>query len=390
MSGAGRLRAAKPGRVLYRLWPQAPLALFLIAAGVLNILAGFHAGVLGHLSAVGVSEIPGEVSFGALGSGVQIILGAGLLLSGAALFRRLRVAWVFALMLLGITVAVNVAKAHFGGSMIIPSVTLVLLAVLGRHFRRQTVIGGVLMSGSGVIAVLAYGTFGMYLLGNQFDPPIKTPLTALYYTIETLSTIGYGDYHAATPFAQGYMITLIVVGLSVFATAVFSILGPALSGHFSRLFNPTGVRTVPKNHVIIAGTGAMARNTTLELVRRRVPLVQVIAPGAEPPLADQPFVTGGTSDTEVLEEAGIAHARMLIAAAAADGENAFIVLAAKDLNPELKVLAVASDAQAARRLRLAHADMVFSPAEVGGRLLAGLVEGEELPAALRSLFATAG
>ncbi|MGH8160671.1 MAG: NAD-binding protein, partial [Gammaproteobacteria bacterium] len=346
----------------------------------------------GHLGGVaaGVSDLSGGVSFGALGSGVQIILGAGLLLSGVALFWKLRVAWVFALMLLAITIAVNVGKGHFGGSMIIPSIAFILLAILARYFDRHTVIGGALMSGAGIIAVLAYGTFGIYLLGNQFDPHIDNPLTALYFTIETLSTTGYGDYHPVTLFAQGYMITLWVVGLSVFATALFSILGPALSGHLSRLFNPSGVRTVPKNHVIVVGTGAIAHNAVRELARRQVPLMQVIAPGAEPPVADQPFVTGGTSDTQVLEEAGIAHARTLVAAAAADGENAFIVLAAKDMNPKLKVLAVASDRQAARRLRLAHADMVFAPAEVGGRLLADMIEGEELPAALRDLFAESG
>ncbi|HET7674261.1 MAG TPA: NAD-binding protein, partial [Gammaproteobacteria bacterium] len=88
---------------------------------------------------------------------------------------------------------------------------------------------------------------------------------------------------------------------------------------------------------------------------------------------------GDASDDKVLLKAGIDKARMLIAAEEDDGENAFISLAAKDLQPELKVLVVASSQRSIRRLMLARADMVFAPAEVGSRLLANLVEGEELP-----------
>jgi voltage-gated potassium channel len=377
-------------RGLRWLWPQAPLALFLIAAGALNVLAGLHSDMLAHWfgngATTGITTLSGQGSLLALGSGVQVILGAGMVLSGLGLFWKLRVAWIFALGLLGIAIAVNVGKMHFGGSMIIPCIAFVLLAVAGRYFDRSTAAGATLISGVGFLAVLAYGTFGIYLLGDQFDPHITSPLTALYFTVETLSTTGYGDYHPTTLFAQAYMITLWVVGLSVFATALFSVLGPALAGHFDRLFNPRRGRSMPKNHIIIVGAGAMARNTAEELARRSVDFVQVIGNGMEPAVPDRPFVTGEVSADHVLEEAGIAHARMLIAAAEADDENAFVVLAAKDLNPKLQVIAVATNVQAIRRLKLAHADMAFAPADVGSRLLAGVVEGEALPPAFRELF----
>lgn len=371
----------------YWFWPHSPLALFLIAAGALNILSGFHAGILGHLTQeLNASGLSSAGSLAALGSGAQIILGAGLLLSGLTLFWKLRVAWLFAVMLLGVTIALNVGKGHFGASLIVPGVAFVLLLVLERHFRRQTVLGSALMSSGGILGVLAYGTFGLYLLGNQFDPPITSLLTSLYFTIETLSTVGYGDYTPTTPMAQGYMITLIVVGLSVFATAVFSILGPALSRHFDNLFRPSGVRIVKKDHVIIVGTGAMAANTAEELARRRVPFLQVVPVGAVPPQEDSPCINGDASSVQTLEKAGIAQARLFIAAADSDDENAFMVLAVKDLNPDLRVLAVANRREAVRRLKLAHADMVFSPADFGARLLAGLAEGEAMPEAFRDLL----
>jgi len=79
-----------------------------------------------------------------------------------------------------------------------------------------------------------------------------------------------------------------------------------------------------------------------------------------------------------LKLAGIGHARMVIAAREDDSENAFIVLAIKETNPKVPGLAVASSAVSLRRLKLAHADMVFSPAAVGSRLLADLVQGNQI------------
>lgn len=69
-----------------------------------------------------------------------------------------------------------------------------------------------------------------------------------------------------------------------------------------------------------------------------------------------------------------------------DGENAFICLAAKDLNPDVLVLAVATSAKYIRRLKLACADLVFAPAAVGSRLLANLIEGTDIPPEFRDLL----
>jgi voltage-gated potassium channel len=77
---------------------------------------------------------------------------------------------------------------------------------------------------------------------------------------------------------------------------------------------------------------------------------------------------------------------MVIAAREDDGENAFIALVSKDLNPSVRLLAVASSALSIRRLKLARADLVFSPAAVGSRLLADLVEGNEISPAFQDLL----
>ncbi len=372
-------------RYLRQLLPQVSLGLFLILGGAFNILVGAHADMFSALTRT-VSQVSVDVSLTALGGGAQVILGGGLVLSGVGLFWRVRAAWIFACLLLLITIGVNALSAHFGVALIVPAAAFLLLAFFYNKFDRHTLIGSVLVSFVGVSAVLAYGTFGTYLLGAQFTPKVDNPVSALYFTIVTLSTVGYGDITPVTKVAQGYVITLIVFGLSVFASTIFSVLGPALSRRFERLLKSSGERIMKRDHVIIVGAGTMAKNTANELVRRHIPFVQVVASDKQPPVENQPVVSGDVGDDRVLKQAGIAQAGLLIAAQDDDNENAYTSLAAKDLNPQLRVLAVASSRQAIRRLKLARADLVFAPAEVGSRLLANLVEGEALPEAFRDLL----
>ncbi|MDA3921100.1 MAG: NAD-binding protein [Salinisphaera sp.] len=374
-------------RLWRTLWPHIPIGLFLVLAGAMNVIAGVQAPRLFHFVAgTPLPELGQQVSLGVLGSGAQVVFGCGLIATGIGVFWRVRIAWTFAVLLLLITIGINVAKFHFGSVLVVPGVVLFALFAYKHHFQRRTMLGNSLMSLVGVFSVLAYGTLGLYLLGSQFDPAISTLTAALYFLVETLTTTGYGDYHPVTPLAQGYMITLWVFGLSVFATALASIAGSALAGHLTHFITPGGTRRMEKNHVILMGAGLVATNTAHELLRRGLTFVQLVDSDEEPPLSDQPSVRGDTSDDKVLHKAGISKARLLIAADDDDGENAFICLAAKDINPDLKVLAVASSRRAIRRLKLARADVVFAPIDVGTRLLANLVEGEELPAQFRDLL----
>ena len=140
------------------------------------------------------------------------------------------------------------------------------------------------------------------------------------------------------------------------------------------------MRALSVNHVRIDDTFA-------EAFPMRATGVVITADSAQ--WARQAAVTMTGFATSVIGcgcEAGIDRARMVIAAREDDGENAFIALVAKDLNPKVRLLAVASSALAIRRLKLARADLVFSPAAVGSRLLADLVEGNEISPAFRDLL----
>jgi len=258
--------------------------------------------------------------------------------------------------------------------------------ILNKHrFTRRTILASFVFSLSGIFAVMAYGVFGSYLLGDGFSPKIQDLNTAAYFAITTLSTVGFGDIVPVTSETRWFVISLLVIGLGVFASAIASALGPKISGELNRFLNPKEKHMEAKNHVILVGEGAIARNTAEELKQRGVAFVQIVAAKPETESSHE-IIEGDATNDAVLRQAGIQHARMVIAAREDDGENAFIALGAKDINPNVRVLAVASSALSIRRLKLARADLFFSPAAVGSRLLANLVEGTQLSPEFQDLL----
>jgi voltage-gated potassium channel len=366
------------------LWPQLPLSAALVISGLVNILVGFR------YNLISLNQIPAITSladsFTVLGSTTQIILGVALVLVGVGLLWRLAAAWAFAMLLLMVTIGVNVIRAHWGASLVLPGLMFLALLLLQKYFNRQTLFANYLISIISVLGILAYGTFGTYLLGDGFHPKIRELTTAFYFTIVSLGTVGYGDIVAVTPETRLFVVSLLIVGLSIFAAAIVSAVWPAVSGELTRIFSPKGERMEHKDHVILVGEGPIAKNTARELSSRGIAFIQIISQTGESSLPDYPLVRGDASDDTTLKDAGINSANMIIAARDDDGENAFISLLAKDLNPHIRVLAVATTARSMRLLKLARADLVFAPAAVGSRLLANLVEGNEISAEFQDLL----
>lgn len=129
-------------------------------------------------------------------------------------------------------------------------------------------------------------------------------------------------------------------------------------------------------HYIICGFGRMGQQICKDLHRHGFPHVVVESnPEQLPRLKERqvPHVVGRASDDEVLLRAGIERARGLIAVAATDEENVFIVLTARVLNPRLHIVARSIREENEDKLRRAGADRVISPYILGGRRMAAAV-----------------
>jgi voltage-gated potassium channel len=120
----------------------------------------------------------------------------------------------------------------------------------------------------------------------------------------------------------------------------------------------------------------MGQEIVREFRRHGVPHVVVESNPEQLPKLEArnvPFVKGRATEDEVLLAAGIERAKGLIAVAATDEENVFIVLTARGLNPNLRIVARSIQEENESKLRKAGADLVMSPYILGGRRMAAAI-----------------
>ncbi len=85
------------------------------------------------------------------------------------------------------------------------------------------------------------------------------------------------------------------------------------------------------------------------------------------------IIEGDASNEEVLMSAGIVRAKGLVSVLPTDAENLFVVLSARELNPDLFIVTRASDDRAEHKIIRAGADRVVSPYHTGGIRIANTV-----------------
>jgi voltage-gated potassium channel len=197
-------------------------------------------------------------------------------------------------------------------------------------------------------------------------------LDSLYMAVITLSTVGFKEAHPLSEEGQAFTVALIVAGSGVALYLVTMVAQLILDGQLTRAYlkERMAMRIRKKHdHVIVGGYGRFGAAVVDELLGAGREVVVVDPdPGLAPRLEelDLAYVVGSASADQCLLEAGIEGASALVAATPSDAENVLITLAAKELNPEVRVHARYGAETAARRLRRAGADQVVSPFQMGG------------------------
>ncbi|WP_299006708.1 TrkA family potassium uptake protein [uncultured Tenacibaculum sp.] len=222
-------------------------------------------------------------------------------------------------------------------------------------------------------SIVALGVLGYILLfGYSF-------VDALYMTTITISTIGFGEVH---PFGVGeklFTIGLIISSLFVIGYAVSSFSEYLISGQF---FHQIKVKKVQKKieelqgHTIVCGYGRNGRQaiSKLKSYKKQIVVVEKYE-GIVKQLDEKGVLTieGDATLDETLLRAGIMNADNLITALPSDADNLFVVLTAKQLNKDCKIISRASKETSYNKLKIAGADNVIMPDKLGGSHMASLV-----------------
>ncbi len=357
-------------------FPHGPLAAMLCLAGYWVLRTGFGSHWL--LSLRALAEGQAHLTLRRLPS---LFIGGGMMVMGLALLWRSRLAWLMA-MLLAATAFLGAALGVPAHGQLLAAYFVFILAALiiaRRHFDRSSLAASTLFAFTSSVMLLLYATFGAFYLGQQFKPRIGDLVTALYYAMVTMSTVGYGDIVPQTAEARLFTISIIVLGVAVFATSLTAVIAPLVSRSLQRIINRRDMSAKRENHFVVIGSTPLAANTASELGKRGFLVTRVLRQAPEPgELKGADVVVGDPSMIEILREAGAERAAAVLAMLSDDSENAFAVLASKELAPRVRTLAAVNDARHLSRVKLAQPDVVIAPQVLGGELTAMLLAGEQV------------
>ena len=225
-------------------------------------------------------------------------------------------------------------------------------------------------AGLAVLVAIFVGAFGFHLIEGW---PL---LTGLYVATQTVTTVGYGDVAPQTAagraFATIFMLAAVGVGLYALTSTVQSIVQSELLATFGqrRRFRKMSKLT---NHFIVCGAGRVGSRLVGNLLASGEQFVVIETDQEKVAELNELGVTTLNRDATLeatLREAGVVHARGLAACLPGDADNVYVVLTARDLNPQLHIVARAAEEQAEAKLIRAGANRVVAPTILGGHRLA--------------------
>ncbi len=209
-----------------------------------------------------------------------------------------------------------------------------------------------------------------------------SPFDAFYMVMITISTVGFREVVPLSPAGRMVTVGIMVLGVGLaFYTAGAGIEYLLEAG--TQRWRRRVLRQIASlsDHVILCGYGRVGRGT-FELLRRRgvdVVVVEVDPDGAARAQEDGALVVvGDATHDQALLDAGIERAATVIACVTSDSDNLVIVLSAKALRPDIRVISRASELEWEAKLRRAGADQVVAPPVVGSERLAALASRPSL------------
>ncbi|AQL43481.1 potassium channel protein [Halorientalis sp. IM1011] len=351
------------------------VALLSVATGILYI--GVSDPVSGPLDAYVPPGVDQAVGF------TGALTGFLMLANVFGLRRGLRVAWYTTVFLLPVTAIQGLAQSSpYSYPLIVLSVLSLPFVLLNYHRFDRTIDLSTtqLAATAALVGTMVYGTAGTYRLRGDFAN-VDTILDAVYYTIVTASTVGYGDAIPETQKARLFSISVLILGVASFTLALGSLLGPAIEARFAHALGTMTERQLEllEDHVIVLGYGDLTE-PIIEELSGSTPFV-VITPdqdaAAQLNARDIAVLSADPSDEEPLHRASIEDARAVVAATNNDANDALSILTAKSLNADVRVVAGATDRENIEKLRRAGADTVISPMVIGGHLLVESALGDD-------------
>ena len=228
-----------------------------------------------------------------------------------------------------------------------------------------------------VVGVVVYGTISEYFLErNAPGTGVKSMFDSLWFVMQTITTVGYGDTPVVSFWGRINAIFLMLVGIGVlgFFTATFA----TRLIEYSTMRRMGGQRVRLKNHILVCNWNPLADTLFHELLLEK-PEVVLLAQLETSPLEGPEFVKGTCLHLADLERADVRNAESVIIlsemlreddlASGVDAKAILGIMNTRKLNPDVHVIAELLRADSGENARMAGADEVVVRGEVSAKLL---------------------
>ena len=221
--------------------------------------------------------------------------------------------------------------------------------------------------------LLILGTLGYMIL-------LKVSLVdALYMTVITISTVGFGEVGTTSDLSELFSIIMIFLGVGVVGYAFTTVEAILVEGRLVDLWKGSKMDkkiSALDEHYIICGSGELADVIIDKFIKEGLDFLVITDERAD--LDDYSHhdilvIEGQATEEEVLEKAGISRAKGLIAALPSEVDNIVTVLTARNLNKDIYIIANSTSKSGSQKLMKVGANKTMSAVEISGKRIASLM-----------------
>ena len=201
--------------------------------------------------------------------------------------------------------------------------------------------------------VLVYGVLGYMLVEGW------SLLDAAYMTMLTLTTVGYGEVRPLDTSGKIITVGLLTAGVTIALVALSLLASSIAEGDFGERSRRRRMKKRIddlRDHFIVCAYGRVGRAAARELLEEKAPLVIIeTREEMEEEFVEDglTYIIGDSTSEEILLEAGVDRAKGLVCALDSDADNVFVTLTSRALNPDIFIVARASEATSVDRLQRA-------------------------------------
>lgn len=309
-----------------------------------------------------------------------IFLGFLLIIIGKGVTERKRRSWWFAVIILSLltinTLYINaLPKTHF------PNIILLVCLILSvRYFRNRDQISigyQQMIAWLSIIIAVTYGVCGSYLLRNEFAN-IKSWSDALYFTIVTYSTVGFGDLHPLTEHAKFFTVSMILVGIGSFATLFTFLIEPIIYNRMKGVLSIMKKIAHISDHVIICGYTRLTIALIKQLEEKNVSFIILENSVDKKTEIEEKYMTiaGNTFQKETFYNAKIDSANSVITAFDNDSDNILTLMTVSEIleetqNKKTKLISRIDNEENIEKAKKLGASEVVSPTKMAASFIMG-------------------